>query len=153
MWLRIVSSLAWLDSALIGPDAKLSPTFMSGAGLDTRITETFVHTGAPGVANLLQSVVLPHAQIFAGLLGFGDLAIGISLFLGLFTRLGGAFAILRALTNILVVGGAGADTQGFNVMLITAGAIVIASGAGRSYGVDSMLLARWPSAPLLRFLA
>lgn len=48
------------------------------------------------------------------MIGFGDLAIGISLSLGLFTRLGGTLAIVRAVTNILVAGGAGADTVGFN---------------------------------------
>ena len=77
----------------------------------------------PGVSALLRNVVLPHAQIFAILIGLGDFAIGISLSLGLFTRLGGMLAILRAVTNILVAGGAGPDTVGFNAMLIAAGAI------------------------------
>jgi hypothetical protein len=64
----------------------------------------------PGVSALLRNVVLPHAQIFAILIGVGDLAIGISLSLGLFTRLSGMLAILRGVTNILVAGGAGPDT-------------------------------------------
>jgi hypothetical protein len=57
-------------------------------------------------------------------------------------------AILRAFTNILVAGGAGPDTVGFNVMLMVAGAIGLNTGAGRRF-VDSLLLARWPSAKLL----
>jgi hypothetical protein len=61
-------------------------------------------------------------------------------------------AILRAVTNILIAGGAGSDTIGFNVMLITAGAIVVATGAGRRYGIDAVLLTRWPSARFLRLL-
>jgi TQO small subunit DoxD len=78
--------------------------------------------------------------------------IGISLSLGLFTRLGSMLAILRAFTNILVAGGAGPDTVGFNVMLMVAGAIGLNTGAGRRF-VDSLLLARWPSAKLLRLVA
>ena len=97
--------------------------------------------------------MLPNSQIFALAIGFGDLAIGISLSLGLFTRLGSVLAILRALTNILVAGGAGPDTVGFNVMLMAAGAIGLTTGAGRRFGLDRLLLARWPDVKLLRILA
>jgi hypothetical protein len=87
------------------------------------------------------------------MIGFGDLAIGTSLALGLFTRLGATLAIARAVTNIVVAGGAGADTVGFNVMLIAAGIIALATGAGRRFGIDAVLLARWPTAKFLRLLA
>lgn len=152
VWLRVITSLAWLDSAFIGKDAKFSPTFLSGAGLAKVIEEKFAHTAlSPAVVNFLQSVVAPHAHAFAFLIAFSDVAIGVSLLLGLFTRLGAAAAILRALTNILVAGGAGPDTIGFNAMLIAAGAI--ATGAGRRYGVDGILLARWPESRWLRVIA
>jgi uncharacterized membrane protein YphA (DoxX/SURF4 family) len=154
IWLRVISSLAWLDSALVGKDAKLSYAFLSGVELAKRIGETFVFTAVtPGVAALLRNVVLPHAQVFAIPIGLGDLAIGISLSLGLFTRLGSVLAILRALTNILVAGGAGPDIIGFNVMLMAAGAIGLTTGAGRRFGLDRLLLARWPAAKFLRLVA
>jgi hypothetical protein len=108
VFLRIMSSLAWLDSAFVGKDAKFAAAFLSGAGLADAITQKFVNTAlTPSVVNVLQNIVLPHAMIFALLIAFGDLAIGLSLFLGLFTRLGGALAIVRAITNILVAGGRG----------------------------------------------
>ncbi len=152
--IRVVSSLAWLQSALVGADAKWSPAFLSGAGLTQRITGTFVHTAlAPWIARALQSVVVPHAQLFAVLLAVCDLAIGISLFLGLFTRLGAALEILRCLVNVAIAGGAGADTIGFNVMLATAGAIALATGAGRRAGIDAFLLRSRPRARGLRLFA
>lgn len=154
VWLRIISSLAWLDSALIGKDAKLAPGFLSGGGLAKSINEKFLHTAVtPGVASFLQNTVVPHAQMFAVMVAFGDLAIGVSLLFGVFTRLGAALAILRGVNNIMVAGGAGADTIGFNCMLITAGVICIATGAGRRYGIDGALLRRWPDSKLLRLLA
>lgn len=52
------------------------------------------------MADLLRNVVLPHAQFFAIPIGLADLAIGVSLSLGLFTRFGSVLAVLRALTNI-----------------------------------------------------
>ena len=76
-----------------------------------------------------------------------------SLLFGLFTRLGGSLAIVRAAVNILVAAGSGPDTIGFNAVLITAGAIVVAVGAGRRYGLDRLLLSRWPSSRLLRLVA
>jgi uncharacterized membrane protein YphA (DoxX/SURF4 family) len=149
----VISSLAWLDSAFVGKDAKLAAAFLSGAELVKKVNETFIHTAVtPGVSALLRNVVLPNAQIFAITIGFGDLAIGISLLFGFLTRLGGTFAIMRAVTNILVAGGAGPDTVGFNTMLITAGAIALATGAGRRFGIDAVLLTRWPNVRLLRFL-
>ncbi len=150
----MISSLAWLDSALVGKDAKLAPDFFSGAGLSERITTTFVHTAlSPALGGFLRDTVVPHAQTFAVLIAVGDLAIGISLLFGFLTRLGGSLAIVRAISNVLIVGGAGTDTIGFNAMLATAGAIAIVTGAGRRFGLDRALLSRYPSARLLRLLA
>ena len=96
VFLRMMSSLAWLDSAFVGKDAKFAAAFLSGAGLANVITKKFIHTAlTPTVVNVLQNIVLPNATIFALLIAFGDLAIGLSLSLGLFTRLGGALAIVR----------------------------------------------------------
>jgi hypothetical protein len=52
-----------------------------------------------------------------------------------------------------VAGGAGPDTVGFNVMLMATGAIGLTTGAGRRFGLDRLLLARWPTAKLLRLVA
>lgn len=152
--LRIGASLAWLDSALVGKDAKFAPSFLSGAGLSERITSTFVHTAlTPQLSDVLRSVVVPSAHTFAVLIALGDLAVGLSLALGFLTRIGGLLAIARAATNILIVGGAGVDTIGFNAMLILAGAIATVVGAGRRFGVDAWLLARFPDSTLVRILA
>ena len=137
--LRVGSSLAWLDSAFVGKDAKWAPSFLSGAGLAERIRDTFAHSAAtPQVAALLRDVVLPHAQIFAVLIAVGDSIAGICLFLGLFARLGGAVAILRACVNVAVAAGMGADAIGYNAMLALAGALVIWTDAGRIAGIDGL---------------
>ena len=144
--LRIGSSLAWLESAFVGKDAKFAASFLSGAGLVERIHGTFVHTAAsPRIAELLQAVVVPHAQLFAVLLAAGDAIAGISLALGLYARFGGALAILRALTNIAVAAGAGPDTIGYNAMLALAGALVIWTDAGRLAGIDGLRHGARPS--------
>ena len=152
--LRVISSFAWLNSALIGKDAKWAPSFLSGNGLAQRVSDTFVHTAMThGISHWLSDVVLPHVQFFAISIAVADLAIGLSLLLGFLARLGGALAILRTASNILIAAGMGADTIGFNVMLILAGAIVIVTAAGRRQGVDAILVKNSPSSGFLNFLA
>lgn len=152
--LRMFSSIAWLSSALVGKDAKLAPSFLSGAGLRDRIDDTFSHSAiAPVISDFLRDVVAPHAEVFAILVAIGDLAVGISLALGLLTRLGGSLAILRAATNIAIAGKLGMDVIGFNAMLAFAGGMAIATAAGRRWGVDAYLRRRWPDSRLLGCLA
>jgi uncharacterized membrane protein YphA (DoxX/SURF4 family) len=78
--------------------------------------------------------------------------VGVSLLLGLFTRLGGFFAIVQAVTNALVAGGNGADTIGHNYMLALVGLVVLLSAAGRTYGLDGLLIARFPNSRFLRLI-
>ncbi len=154
VWLRILSSFAWIDSAFIGKNAKLAPAFVHGPGLAQRIHDTFVHSALdPRIAHLLTTVVAPHAALFAALIAIADVAIGASLLLGLLTRFGSAVAITRAVTNILVAGGLGADTVGFNAMLAAAAAICMWTAAGRKLGLDGALINRYPKAGTLRLVA
>jgi hypothetical protein len=154
VWLRVCSGFAWLDSAFIGSDAKFAPAFLHGPGLVARIHSTFVHTAIDSrIPHLLTSFVVPHAAIFALLIAAADAAAGLSLALGVFVRLGASIAILRALTNIVVAGGLGTDTIGFNLMLIVAAAICIATAAGRKYGIDAELIERFPRNEKLRLVA
>lgn len=157
--LRILSSYSWLSGAFSGKDAKFSPDFLSGAGLAMRITDPlngFAHTAVtPSIARLLTGTVLPHAQLFAWLIALSELAIGASMLLGLFARLGGLLAIVRALANILVAGhsSSGAETIGHNYMLALAGLVVLISAAGRAYGIDGWLVRRFPRSGLLRLVS
>ncbi len=156
--LRILSSYSWLSGAFVGKDAKFAPDFLAGAGLVSRITGGpnggFVHTAVnSGISSWLTSTVVPNASLFAWLLALGEAAVGISLLLGLLTRLGSVLAIAQAVVNILVAGGSGADTIGHNYMLIIVSLAFIAAAAGRTYGIDGILIRRFPNSRLLRLLA
>jgi uncharacterized membrane protein YphA (DoxX/SURF4 family) len=154
--LRVLSSYSWLSGALIGSDAKLRPDFLSGSGLISRITEPekgFEHTAlTTGLSSFLTQTVIPHASVFAWMIALSELAIGLSLLFGIFSRLGGLLAIVRAITNVLIAG-AKPDTLGHNYMLALAGLVVMISAAGRAYGVDRWLIARFPRSHLLRLVS
>jgi hypothetical protein len=154
VWLRLCSSLAWLDSAFVGKDAKFHAAFLHGGDLVARIQTTFVHTAIDSrVAQLLGWYVVPHAALFALLIAAADAAAGLSLGLGFFVRAGATIAILRALVNIAVAGRAGTDTIGYNAMLIVAATICIGTAAGRKFGLDGRLIERFPRSRLLRYFA
>ncbi len=157
--LRILASYSWLNSTFYGKDAKFAPDFLSGKGLTMRINEPqmgFVHTVLmPWVATFLTGIVIPHATIFAWLLALGGFGVGLSLLFGLFARLGGAGAIFLAVVNILVAAGGknATDIFGHNYLLVLAGLVVIIAAAGRSYGLDRLLIARFPTSRLLRVIS
>ena len=154
--LRILSCYSWFNGAFVGADAKFAPSFLSGVGLVQRINapaKGFVHsTLTPDVAHFLTATVVPHAVLFAWLIALGEAGVGFSLLLGLFARLDGLFAIAQAVTYALVAGGNGADTIGHNYMLALAGLVVLLSAAGRTLGIDGLLVRRFPNAGLLRVL-
>lgn len=106
-----------------------------------------------GVSSWLMHSVVPHAAVFAWLLALGEAGVGISLLLGLFTRLGGLFAIVQAVINILIAAGMGTDTIFHDYLLIILGLAVMLSAAGRKYGIDALLLRRFPNSHLLRLIA
>ena len=154
--LRALSSYSWLSGALMGSDAKLRPDFLSGSGLVARITDPekgFAHTAlTDGLSSFLTGTVVPHASFFAWSIALSELAIGLSLLFGIFARLGGLLAIFRAVTNVLIAG-AKPDTLGHNYMLALAGLVIMISAAGRAYGLDRLIIARFPNSRLLRLLS
>jgi thiosulfate dehydrogenase (quinone) large subunit len=154
--LRALSSYSWLTGALKGQDAKFTSHFLSGSGLAERINDPqkgFAHTAVSSdIANFLTGTVVPHASLFAWMIALSELMIGLSLLLGLFARLGGLGAILRAITNVLV-GGAAPETLGHNYMLALAGLVVLISAAGRAYGIDYYLIRKFPDSRFLRLLS
>jgi len=69
--------------------------------------------------------------------------------------LGGAGAIFLTIVNVLVASGAknATDTIGHNYMLALVGLVVIIAAAGRAYGLDRLLVARFPTSRLLRLVS
>ena len=90
-------------------------------------------------AFLLDTVIPNHA--FAHLTALGEVAVGLSLTLGVLTELGAAFGALQVVFYGLAVQHMSSGQQGFHVMLL---AMMIAFGfshAGWTWGLDGWL---WP---------
>lgn len=90
---RIFSGLVWLSYGL----DKFRRHFMPPAGYMVDFIQKAAHNTAGLYHDFLLYVVLPHATIFAELVRWGEVLVGISLFVGLFTRIGGVGGMLLAL--------------------------------------------------------
>jgi len=96
----------------------------------------------------LEQVVLPNAPVFAALVTWGELFVGVTLILGLLTRFSAAVALVLAL-NYMFAKGAWFWTPSSNDAAFVAIALALLIGAaGRTLGVDAFLARRWPRSPL-----
>ena len=97
-------------------------------------------------AFLLGTVVPNHA--FAHLTALGEAAVGISLTLGLLTELGAACGVLQVIMYGLAVQHMSSGQQGFHVLLLAMMIAFVFAHAGRTWGLDGLLLQWQPRHPL-----
>jgi len=93
-------------------------------------------------APFLRNVVLPHAKVFSVLIVFGEIAVGVALLAGLFSRLA-ALGGLVLVTAFLLGRGDGASanaTAPFIAMTIT----LALTSPGRALGLDGALRGKVP---------
>jgi len=91
----------------------------------------------------LLHVATPYADIFAVLVTAGELVVGVSLLLGIATRLGALLGLFLCLNFMFAQGTPLLSVEQpifFSVMLLT----VYASAAGRAMGFDQLLKGRLP---------
>ena len=115
-----------------------------GAGYETRLTE-FVTANLDNAfafyRPFLESFVLPNAATFAVLAAWGELLIGVSIFLGLFTRFGAAVGIFVML-NYMFAAGLGVWVPSLETIYIWALFTLLVCSAGRGLGADQLLRSR-----------
>ncbi len=87
----------------------------------------------PSFLHFLQTVVLPHWQIFSYLVTFGELAVGLSYIFGFLVR---PAAIAGIIMNFNFMMSAGFESQLLNQLLIGVHLIFFAAAAGRAIGFD-----------------
>jgi thiosulfate dehydrogenase [quinone] large subunit len=96
----------------------------------------------------LERVVLPNAPVFAALVTWAELLVGVTLILGLLTRFSAAVTLVLTL-NYMFAKGAWFWTPSSNDAAFVAIALALLIGAaGRTLGLDTFLARRWPRSPL-----
>jgi thiosulfate dehydrogenase [quinone] large subunit len=160
-WLAVlrIALGVWFAKALF---TKLSITLLAGvlpvpAASDRwiRLMPTLVTKYADGnpvgfFRDFLQHTVVQHSYLFAQLTAFGEAAVGVGLVLGCLTVLASAVGLVLVLNYGLAVQWQGSAQQGFHYMLITSLVVVLATRAGRTWGLDGWARARRPGSWLAR---
>ncbi len=100
--------------------------------------------------NFLLNSVVPNSPVYAQLTAFGESAVGLGLLFGCLTTLASAIGLVLVVNYGLAVQWQGSAQQGFHYMLITALVVILATRAGRTWGVDGWVRARRPGSWLAR---
>ncbi len=132
----------WLGRPVAATQAQFTATPVLATILDQ-----FAHANPypPYKAFLLQ-VVIPRAEAFRHLIVFGELAIGMSLFLGILTRLGALFGIFANL-NYLLMKGLQNERAGIDEAFIVGLLVSLLTNPGKVLGIDFWLHRKWPRVP------
>jgi len=83
--------------------------FTRGGGFEYWINRFLTDGAYPFMKPVLRGLVLPHAHIFAYLVAFGEGAIGLSLALGLWTRIASVFGLAYMLALLFSANYPGPD--------------------------------------------
>jgi uncharacterized membrane protein YphA (DoxX/SURF4 family) len=94
----------------------------------------------------LQHLVIPHATVFSYLVMAGELLAGISLLLGIGTRVGAAIAMFLFLNFMLAKGRLFWSPDSEDAAVFLSALVCLLGAAGRACGIDSFLARRWPTA-------
>jgi uncharacterized membrane protein YphA (DoxX/SURF4 family) len=141
---RVLTGAIWLTHGV--PKFLRSDLFMPPNGFFA----TYVQRGVAGTTgpyhDFLANVVQPNAGVFAELVRLGEVCVGISLVLGMFTRLGGFVGILLPLNYLAARGGFGSASEwgAMDGCMMLLSAINFVLPTGRVAGIDSLLTRRSP---------
>jgi uncharacterized membrane protein YphA (DoxX/SURF4 family) len=106
----------------------------------------------PWYKSFLLDTVVPNSHVFATLTAIGEVGVGLSLLLGLFTPLGAFFGLLQVLFYGMAVQQQSSGQQGFHVMLFIMMLTFLFSRAGRQWGIDGRLREKYPESRIVQML-
>ena len=91
-------------------------------------------------------VVLPHRELFNFLVTYGELAVGLSLILGLTGRLGALGGMFLSANYAILQGRNPLFFSGWDSVYFWMAVVLFAGNAGRFLGIDQWLYGKWPKA-------
>ena len=114
-----------------------------GAALRRTLDEWAAGTPYAFYRPFLLHVAMPYSSVFASLVTVGEIVVGVTLLLGIATRLGSLLGLFLCLNFMSAMGTPLLSVEHpifFAIMLLT----VYASAAGRALGFDQILKGRLP---------
>jgi uncharacterized membrane protein YphA (DoxX/SURF4 family) len=100
----------------------------------------------PRFSGFLEQVALDRGPQVAALVTWSELLVGVTLVLGLMTRLSATLALLL-LAHYLLARAAGCQCASNDGALAAIAVALLVGAAGRTLGLDALLAKRWPRSP------
>jgi hypothetical protein len=148
---RVVIGAMWWQQSLWKPPPTYTTAADGSGGLRMWMEEMVKYASFGVQSRFVKDVVLEHFHFFAPQVWFGEVAIAVSLILGVFTRLGATLGFLMAVNLWLGLYRAPFEWPWTYFFLIAVNGTFAVYRAGRSLGVDALIAARPPSAERHRF--
>ena len=99
--IRVFTGIFWLAH---GVPKLLNPQFFGPSGMMAGMLREANSSSSGPYHDFIVHVVLPNASLFSHLVAWGETLTGVSLLLGLLTRVGGFFGVFLALNYFLLKG-------------------------------------------------
>ncbi len=138
---RIYTGIFWI---LHGMGKIRDPHWAAPGGTCAGIIQQMLSAGSGSYHDFVVNTVLPNVTIFANLVAFGETLTGISLLLGLLSRLGGLGGVFLALNYWSAKGdfAHASGYAGFDFATAVLSFISLTLPTGRVLGIDGILSAR-----------
>jgi len=142
VWLAIIRILTGLFWLAHGARKVMNPDFASSSGMVRMVGMAHHATGS--YQNFLTGYVVPNAALFAHLVAWGETLTGLSLTLGLLTRVGGLGGMFLTLNYMLMKGAfASIDTvASIDAATFLLSAVNVAAPTGMRLGLDGLIFGR-----------
>lgn len=152
-WVRILIGAVWLNG---GIEKLLNPNFPRQFAQSLE-AGGFVSQAPPFFRSFMEGTVVPNAELFAQLVRFGELTVGVALVLGLLTNFAAIGSIFLSANILLSQGGvslgSGLGSPEFvnvNVLVALISLVILLSPAAKALSIDAGLVRRSPGlSPLL----
>lgn len=132
IWLlRLIVGVMWWQQSLW----KIPPNY---DGLIYWMKQMVAHAAIPLQSQAVEAIVLPHITLFAPVVYLAEVAIGVSLMLGLFSRLGAVLGLLMGLNLWLGLYSAPGEWPWTYFFLIVIQLMFVIDPPGRSLGADML---------------
>lgn len=140
--LRLYAGAFWLSHGI--PKFLNSDAFMPPSGYMPQVVQKAVISQTGFYHDFLLNVVTPNMGLFADLVRLGEVLVGCSLLLGVFTRFGGLIGCVLALNYMALNGEFSSWTTigSLEAVAFMLSFLMLVVPAGRVVGVDAMLVRR-----------
>jgi PQQ-dependent catabolism-associated beta-propeller protein len=134
VWTKLTLAFAWG----IFPYPAVSQRFIGFH--PKRIAEFAAGNPVEPYKRFIEETVLPNAQLFARLQAYGEAVVGFGLLMGLCVGITALIGLLLCINYGLATQWMSFGQQGFHILLITSMLIFLGARAGRSWGLDGLIL-------------